>query len=219
MQNSFFSVVITTYNRAVLLKRAVESLIAQTEKDWEAIIIDDGSTDDTYEVILPFLLSHPEIQYIKQDNQGTVGAKNKGISCAKGEFITFLDSDDEYSPNHLESRKVILELNPKVEFLYGGVKVIGNQYVPDRHDHSKQIHLSKCVIGGTFFIKREIALTFGGFKPFAVGTDADLFERVSKTETVVLKTELPTYIYHRESEDSITHQLGKSAPKEVIWRK
>lgn len=220
MQNSFFSVVITTYNRAALLKRAVESLIAQTEKDWEAIIIDDGSTDDTYEVIQPYLQKYTKIQYSKQDNQGTVVAKNNGINSAKGMFVTFLDSDDEYSPEHLESRKGILKHNPKVEFLYGGVKVIGNQYVPDRHDHSKQIHLSECVIGGTFFIKREIALAFEGFMPFPVGTDADLFERVSKTETVVLKTELPTYIYHRESEESITHQLGKSIPqKDVMGKK
>jgi glycosyltransferase involved in cell wall biosynthesis len=215
MQNSFFSVVITTYNRAVLLKRAVESLIAQTEKDWEAIIIDDGSTDDTYDQIKPYLDSYPQIQYRKQSNQGTVSAKNAGIDLAHGKFIAFLDSDDEYAVNHLQSRRLILERNPTVEFLHGGVKVIGNQYVPDRHDHSKQIHLSKCVIGGTFFIKRGIALALEGFKPFPVGTDADLFERVCKTETVVLKTELPTYIYHRESEQSITHQLGKFESKQV----
>jgi glycosyltransferase involved in cell wall biosynthesis len=221
MQNSFFSVVITTYNRASLLKRALESLISQTEKDWEGIIIDDGSTDDTYAVIQPYLERCPNIRYSKQDNQGTVSAKNKGIYSSTGNFITFLDSDDEYSPDHLESRKLILKQNPKVEFLYGGVKVIGNQYVPDRHDHSKRIHLSECVIGGTFFIKREIALAFKGFKPFPVGTDADLFERISKTETILLKTDLPTYVYHRELEESITHQLlGRAASaKEAMGEK
>ena len=208
MQNSFFSVVITTYNRASLLKRAVESLIAQTEMDWEAIIVDDGSTDNTYDQIKPYLDSNPEIRYIKQSNQGNVSAKNAGIASAKGTFITFLDSDDEYASDHLESRKGILIENPEVEFLHGGVEVTGNQYVPDRHDHSKKIHLSDCVIGGTFFIKREIAISFEGFKPFPVGTDADLFERISSTETIVLKTELPTYIYHRELEDSITHNLN-----------
>ena len=87
--------------------------------------------------------------------------------------------------------------------------MIGNQYVPDRHDHSKRIHLSDCVIGGTFFIKREVALAFKGFRPFSVGTDADLFERISKSEIRIQKTNIPTYIYHRELDDSITHNLLK----------
>lgn len=203
-----FSVIITTYNRADLIKRALDSLIAQTETDWEAIIIDDGSTDDTYDQIKTYLENGNEIRYIKQSNQGTVSAKNAGIASAKGTFITFLDSDDEYAPNHLETRRRILEQNPNVDFLYGGAKIIGNQYVPDRHDHSRLIHLSDCVIGGTFFIKREVAIALKGFRPFPVGTDADLFERISKTETVLLKTELPTYIYHRELDDSITHNLS-----------
>jgi glycosyltransferase involved in cell wall biosynthesis len=207
MKNSFFSVIVSTYNRAALLKRALDSLIAQTETDWEAIIIDDGSTDDTFDQVKSYLELYPQLQYIKQSNQGTVSAKNAGIAAARGTFITFLDSDDEYSPEHLESRKNILKQNPTVEFLHGGVQVIGNQYVPDRHDHSKKIHLSECVVGGTFFIKREIALAFEGFKPFLVGTDADLFERINKTETIISKTDLPTYIYHRELEESITHQL------------
>jgi len=207
MQNSFFSVIITTYNRAALLTRALESLISQTEKDWEAILIDDGSTDDTYDQIEPYLNRYPQIQYKRQSNQGTVSAKNAGIASARGKFVTFLDSDDEYSDNHLQSRRLILEENLNVEFLHGGVKVIGNEYVPDRHDHSKKIHLSECVIGGTFFIKKAVALAFEGFKPFLVGTDADLFERISKTKTTILKTELPTYIYHRESNESITHNL------------
>ncbi len=207
MQNSFFSVVITTYNRAALLKRAVESLIGQTENDWEAIIIDDGSTDDTYDQIRSYLESYPQIRYKKQSNQGTVRAKNAGIALAKGKFITFLDSDDEYTYDHLETRKEILENNSNVEFLHGGVRIVGNQYVPDRHDHSKKIHLSECVIGGTFFIKKEVALALKGFKPFPVGNDADFFERLTNTETVVLRTELPTYIYHRELENSITHNL------------
>jgi glycosyltransferase involved in cell wall biosynthesis len=205
---SFFSVIISTYNRASLLKRALESLIAQTDKDWEAVIIDDGSTDGTYDHIRSYLDRYPQIKYLKQSNQGTASAKNAGIASANGVFVTFLDSDDEYAPDHLESRRTILEENPTIEFLHGGVTVIGSQYVPDRHDHSRKIHLSDCVIGGTFFIKREIAIAFEGFKPFPVGTDADLFERVSNTETIVLKTDLPTYIYHRELEDSITHNLG-----------
>ena len=207
MQNNFFSVVITTYNRAPLLKRALVSLINQTEKDWDAIIIDDGSVDNSKAVIQEYLDAFPnKIQYLKQENQGTVKAKNKGISLAKGKFITFLDSDDEYHSTHLESRKEILEQNPTLTFLHGGVKIIGSEYVPNRHKHGELIHLSECAIGGTFFLKNELAVSLKGFRPFPIGTDADFFERVNKAKIEILKTDLPTYIYRREVEDSITHQ-------------
>lgn len=207
MKNNFFSVIITTFNRANLLTRALHSLIAQTETDWEAIVIDDGSTDDTHQQIQPILDLHPKIRYIKQSNQGTVSAKNAGITISKGRYITFLDSDDEYMPDHLESRKKILGQNPDTDFLHGGVQIIGNQYVPDRHDYTKRIHLSECVIGGTFFIRRDLLLALNGFKTLKIGNDADFFERASQTNAIILKSEDPTYIYHRESLDSITHNL------------
>jgi glycosyltransferase involved in cell wall biosynthesis len=93
----FFSVIITTYNRADLLVRALDSLICQTENDWEAIIIDDGSNDDTAERISPFLNSEKRIVYIRQQRRGASVAKNTGIFLSKGKYITFLDSDDELS--------------------------------------------------------------------------------------------------------------------------
>lgn len=208
MKNSYFSVVITTYNRGPLLKRGLKSLIDQTEEDWEAIIIDDGSIDNSEEIIQEYLtlFSH-KIRYVKQENQGTVRAKNAGIALAKGKFVTFLDSDDEYHPSHLRSRKEMLEQSPAVQFLYGGVKVVGNQYVPDRHRPGQTIHLSACVIGGTFFLNRALIVSLKGFRPFPIGTDADLFERVKETSVTMMKTNLPTYVYRRETEDSITHRF------------
>lgn len=203
----FFSVVIATYNRRRLLKRALLSLINQTEKDWEAIIVDDGSTDDTSFLIKPYLEADSRIKYIYQKNAGYVIATNTGIFSAKGKFITFLDSDDEYTPEHLEIRKRILISNPAIEFLHGGVKVTGSQLVPDRFDYDKMVPLSECEIGGTFFIKREVAVAFNGFKKMPLGSDGDFFERINKAGVNILKTQNPSYIYHRESADSITNNL------------
>lgn len=209
MKPRFFSVVMTTYNRAPLLKRALASLIAQDETDWEAIIIDDGSSDDSEFFIQEYLTKYPhKIHYVTQENQGTVNAKNAGIALAQGRFITFLDSDDEYNPSHLKSRKEILEEHPGVEFLYGGVEVIGNEYVPDRNNPERLIHLSECVIGGTFFLERALLVSLKGFRPFPIGTDADLFERVKARSVKMMKTSLPTYVYRRETADSITHQFS-----------
>ncbi|MEO6843955.1 MAG: glycosyltransferase family A protein [Ginsengibacter sp.] len=209
----FFSVIITTYNRANILKRALDSLIAQTDTDWEAIIVDDGSTDDTAFSVLPYLVSGSKIKYFHQENAGYSSSKNTGILLSKGKFITFLDSDDEYSPTHLEERKVILMNDPGIEFLHGGLKVIGTQYVPDRFDFNKMILVSDCEIGGTFFIKREIAVSFNGFKDMPLGSDGDFFERIKNAGVSIMKIQNPTYIYHRESTDSITNNLMLKSKK------
>jgi glycosyltransferase involved in cell wall biosynthesis len=206
----FFSVIITTYNRAVLLERALHSLLAQTESSWEAIIVDDGSTDDTAIRILPYLNVFPNVQFLKNKIHEEEAPRNAGVKVASGRFITFLDSDDEYYPEHLKSRKQILEQNPSVQFLYGGAKILGNQYVPDRFDPSKKVNLKECVIGGTFFIERQLMLSLKGFRKAPLEADGDLFERVMKTGVQSLRTDLPTYVYHHENADSITniHFLG-----------
>jgi len=208
VNQAFFSVIITAYNRSNLISRAIESLVTQSERDWEAIIVDDGSTDDIYSRILPYLNSYPEIKYTIQPHQGLVAAKNCGLRFATARFITFLDSDDEFDPIHLESRKLILIQNPAVKFLYGGVKIIGNQYVPDRFDPSKKVNLADCIIGGTFFIERTTAMSLNGFRDIFYGEDSDLFDRAKNMGIPIMETSKPTYIYHHETEDSITNKLA-----------
>lgn len=203
----FFSVVITTYNRAHLITRALDSLIAQTETDWEALVVDDGSTDQTFVKIMPHLFSYPKIKYIRKIHSGESASKNEGICASMGKYITFLDSDDEYSPDHLETRKKILMEEPSIRLLHGGVEIIGNPYVPDRFDHTKLVRLSECAIGGTFFIERNTLFQLNGFENILVGTDADLFERAKKQQLHIKETTLPTYIYHHEIQDSITNSL------------
>jgi len=106
------SVVIPTYNRAALLKEALESVFAQTYTDYEVIIIDDGSTDSTEEVISALLTEHPQLRYIKQANVGVSAARNHGIFEARGEWIAFLDSDDLWFPDKLEKQMAFLAEHP-----------------------------------------------------------------------------------------------------------
>ena len=84
----FFSIVIPTYNRASLIPATLQSVFQQTFTDYEIIIINDGSTDNTQDVLKPFL---SRITYVNQNNQGPGAARNTGIDIAKGEYITFLD--------------------------------------------------------------------------------------------------------------------------------
>jgi len=204
----FFSVIITTYNRAALLVRALDSLLCQTENDWEAIIVDDGSSDNTAECVSAFLNSGKKIKYIQQQRQGASVAKNTGVFLSKGKYITFLDSDDEYYPCHLQSRKEILQATPEVEFLHGGTKVLGDNYVPDRFDHGKLIHLRECAVGGTFFIKRELFFSLGCFAEISFGSDADFFDKIKRSGILKIRTDNSTYIYHREHSNSITNKLA-----------
>ncbi|MFA6571474.1 MAG: glycosyltransferase family A protein [Bacteroidota bacterium] len=197
----FFSVIITTFNRAELLLLALKSLLAQTESDWNAIIIDDGSTDNTEQIIAKYLTSN--IIYIKISHSGQAIAKNTGIQNANGKYITFLDSDDMYKITHLESRKQILLNSPEIDFLHGGVEIIGNPFVPDKNDSSNIIHLNNCIIGGTFFIKSEVFTKTGLFENVEYGEDFEFYTRAVETGLNIRKTDIKTYIYNRNQSDSI----------------
>jgi glycosyltransferase involved in cell wall biosynthesis len=101
MEDPFFTTVIPTHNRSNLLKRAIESVLDQTFDDFEAIIVDDHSTDDTCSVVKSF--SDPRIQYmINHRSKGACGARNTGIFAAKGKWVAFLDDDDVWLPEKLE---------------------------------------------------------------------------------------------------------------------
>jgi len=96
----FFSIIIPCYNRASIIERPLKSLSNQTFKDFEIIIIDDGSTDNSKEIIAPYLINS-QVNYYYQDNGGVCSARNYGAKKAKGEYLIFLDSDDEVEKNWL----------------------------------------------------------------------------------------------------------------------
>jgi glycosyltransferase involved in cell wall biosynthesis len=100
-QGPLISVIISTYNRAWCIDRAINSVRKQTYTNWELIIVDDGSTDNTKEKIGSYLKSN-NIKYIYQENKGVCAARNLGIEIAKGEYISLLDSDDEYLSGRLK---------------------------------------------------------------------------------------------------------------------
>lgn len=112
------SVIIPTYNRADLIGYALQSVLDQVETDWECIIIDDGSTDNTRDVVATFL--DRRIHYIFQENQKLPSARNSGISASTAEFITFLDSDDRFLPEKLSTQLKEFEKNPIIGMVLSG---------------------------------------------------------------------------------------------------
>jgi glycosyltransferase involved in cell wall biosynthesis len=105
-----FSIVIPTFNRAKLIESAINSVLAQTFTDWELIIVDDGSTDKTKEVVVPYL-KDSRIRYHFQENKELNGARNTGIRLAQGKYLCFLDDDDFYLENHLAVLADFIEKN------------------------------------------------------------------------------------------------------------
>jgi len=114
------SIVIPTYNRAGLLSRTIQSVLNQTYQDFEIIIVDDGSTDKTEEVVKSF--NSKKIFYNRhEENKGANAARNTGIKASRGEYIAFQDSGDEWLPQKLERQmKVFENASPEVGVVYTG---------------------------------------------------------------------------------------------------
>jgi glycosyltransferase involved in cell wall biosynthesis len=118
------SIILPTYNRGPFLEQAFHSIAAQTFRDWELIVVDDGSEDDTRDVVKDCAASLGRVRYIHQANQGAYGARNTGLDHARGEFVAFFDSDDIWLPHHLARCVEGLDANPDVDWVYGACRVV-----------------------------------------------------------------------------------------------
>jgi len=108
------SVIIPTYNRAHLIAETIQSVLAQTFRDFEVIVVDDGSTDNTSDIVSPF-----PVRYFQQENKGPSAARNKGIELARGDYVAFVDSDDILLDKALQKSVEVLDAHPEVGFSYG----------------------------------------------------------------------------------------------------
>ena len=173
------SVILPTFQRANLLPRSIASVLSQTLTNWELLIIDDGSTDNTRQVVSPWCLQSPRIHYVPQPNRGVSAARNRGIAEARGQYITCLDSDDEYHATHLEARLNLLREN-SLDLIQGGFQVLGRPWVVDFFFPTHLIHLDDCVVGGTLFGRREVFTEIGGFHNMSYGEDCEFWIRAKQ---------------------------------------
>ena len=129
--NPFFTVVIPTFNRAHLLSETVESVLNQTCQDFETIIVDDGSTDNTREVVEREFGTSPRVRYIWQEHAERGAARNAGVASSRGVYVIFLDSDDLMLPEHLVTLKDAAEEQPTVNFLATKFRFLRNGDILD----------------------------------------------------------------------------------------
>jgi len=205
----YLSIVLPTYNRARTILKAVNSVVRQTYKNWELIIIDDGSNDTTKSVLKKYLYTE-QIRYFWQKNKGVVGAELAGIKKAKGKIITFLDSDDTYKKSHLTKHMSYLKKNPQIDIIYSYTTIIGNKYVPDIFKKGKKIHIDKTVCEGTLFFKKYILQSVKLNPTEKIGEGNKFIQNAKNYGFKIKRLPYKTYIYNRTQKNSITKSFEKS---------
>ncbi|HNW60774.1 MAG TPA: glycosyltransferase family 2 protein [bacterium] len=199
------SIILPVYNRRHLIARALASVEAQTFQELELLIIDDGSSDGLGELVLPMLDERPNWRYLRHRNRKLAASRNIGLHAALGEWVTFLDADDEYRPNHLRLRMDFVRAHPEVDLVHGGVELRGpeeSHWVEDAFHPGALIHLSQCIIGATLFGRKHLFIECGGFPLLAYSAESELMGRLTRQYHVV-RVEFPTYIYYTGLPDSI----------------
>lgn len=169
MPASKVSVIIPTYNYAHYLKYAVESVLAQTYPDLEVLVIDDGSTDGTQELMKPYL---GKIRYFYKPNGGTPSALNFGISKSSGDYIAWLSADDVFFPEKIVRQVALMEQEQGAGFSYTSFAVIDgegkyqyeihSQYYPEKKELLSKL-LEGCFINGSTVMMRRKALEQSGW--------------------------------------------------------
>lgn len=176
MPNTLVSVIIPVYNCDRYLAEAIESVLSQTFKSFEIIVVDDGSTDASAEIAT----SYKEVNYIRQSNQGIAVARNVGITNARGEFIAFIDADDVWIPNKLRRQVDYLINHPEIQYTVGRVKYFlekGQSLPPSfRRDLLSGDHVGMLTV--TLLVRKELFDIIGKFDShFVLGDDTDWFAR------------------------------------------
>ncbi len=215
---SIISIVVATYNRSKLLKECLESLLAQTYRDLEIIVVDDGSTDDTSKTIKILTDKRHKVRYYYRPHLGVSAARNFGLAQAKGEYVGFFDSDDLWPANYIEKMIKSLQAAPDFDAAYSDIMQMVNGKVIGRY-----ITIEKPPTGYItaylFFRKRPFNLpsstifrkiAFNGiFWEEKVGNcdDLDIFLRISTKSKFMYIPDV--YMIYRKTEDSITAAAKK----------
>jgi len=189
------SVIIPTYNRASFITNTINSVLNQTYQPKEIIVVDDGSSDDTQEILSKLTKTNPIIKYIKQSNQGVSGARNLGIKNSSYEWIAFLDSDDIWCETKLETQTQLHKQNKNILFSHTNELWLFNGKVIKQKKHQQKYsgycfeqNLENTLIGAsTVMIHRSIFEDVGYFdESLKVCEDYDMWLRILEKYEVQL---------------------------------
>ncbi len=208
------SIIIPFYNASGFLSEAIESVINQTHHDWELILINDGSTDESKKIATSF--NDSRIRYYEQKNKGVSGARNKGLKEVKGNYFCFLDADDVMPKNSLLNRMNVFKSNPDTSFVDGKVikmdlklNVIEAIWTPSffGNPFTDLIHLTrKSFFGPTWMIKSELISANHLVEGLTHGEELLFYMNLSKKSGTYSFTEEPI-LYYRNNPNSAMKNL------------
>lgn len=224
------SVVLPTYNRAHLIERAIRSLLVQTFEDWELLVVDDGSTDDTEEVIRRF--NDVRMRYVRHEvNRGAPAARNTGIKASRGEYVALLDSDDEWVPEKLRLQVDIFQRNPnnfeRLGVVIGGTRKINHltskiekDRIPKLRGNVYENFFSGGMWGnGTFMVRKACFDSVGGFDEQLPASHLwDMSVRLAR-EYEFDSIEVPLEIKHRGHGPHVRNRNNLAKARYCLLRK
>jgi glycosyltransferase involved in cell wall biosynthesis len=225
------SVVLPTFDRARLIGRALTSIADQTYANIEIVVIDDGSTDDTREVVDRFARqSSRPVTYLRQENSGCAAARNRGLQVAKGEFLTFLDSDDAWLPtaaeslaNTLVASEADFVYSPAIEAFPDGTERVNYPVAADRPEVFAVEHFKETNIrNGAFMLRRHVLSTVAGLdESLRHNEDSDFIQRIAIHYKAAYCSSPTVKVYHHDENKSLNRvgiygALSKSAERVLV---
>ncbi|HEY5640729.1 MAG TPA: glycosyltransferase [Dehalococcoidia bacterium] len=213
------SVIIPTYNRAHLIRETLKSVLAQTFRDYEIVVVDDGSTDDTGSVVAKVT---PEARYIYQENTGIPEVLNVCIREARGEYVQHLGSDDLLVDDTLARSAALLDAHPNVAMVHGAAWLIDQtgkrqsimrpefatgDYIRSGREEIRDLLLSNHVVAPTVMARRQVMMGAGLYDArFGLYEDWNLWTRIAKQHDVAYSHDpLVSYRVHSGPSGSIFH--------------
>ena len=208
------SIIVPFYQAEKYLNDAVKSVFHQTHENWELLLINDGSTDNSKEIALSF--KDKRIRYFEQENNGVSSARNRGLRKMKGEYFCFLDADDMLTPNSLELRMKIFKENPNLSFVDGAVvkmdsqmKISFGKWTPSFEGNplSDLVNLTgNSFFGPTWMIKRRPHVIYQMCKKLTHGEDLYFYMKIAKEGGLYGYTDR-TILKYRNTPDSAMKNL------------
>lgn len=224
-----FSIIIPLYNKAPYVAKALESVAAQTWRDFEVIVVDDGSTDGSADIAGKVLAgSGCEYQLLRQPNAGVSTARNNGVAASCGEYVCFLDADDWWAPTFLERMNWLIGEYPDAGIYGTNYYYVKNGLQRICVPNAETGYINYCKVyaetlamplwTGAVCMSKVIFEEFGGFKPhLKLGEDFDLWIRVALSHKVAFLNE-PLSYYNQES-DPTWRLVGRlhNPSRHMLW--
>jgi glycosyltransferase involved in cell wall biosynthesis len=216
-----FSIIIPLYNKEKYVEKALQSIVNQTFKEFEIIIVDDGSTDSSLEIVKHFQVENCKLQIIEQKNSGVSTARNNAVRASKYDYLAFLDTDDWWASDYLAKMKCLIDDFPEgALFASSYFKVKNGKQVPAKIGVNQDFtrgyfdYLQAYIFSpympiwtGAAVVKKSVFEEMNGFKPaLKMGEDFDLWVRIALKYKVVLENQ-PLAFYNQDVEQA-TRAVG-----------